>query len=66
LSRNGFAGKPLTIEGLPSAGEAYDLFVALVTGMMIPIEKAALVLEEAVRYLERQEYAAPLEVGWRQ
>ena len=57
LVKGGLKGRPILIDGCPSAGEAYDLLVAIVTGTDVPIETAAVFLEKAVRYLELKDLA---------
>ncbi len=52
------------IEGSPSAGEAYRLFLQITAYMGVGIEQAVVMLERAVRILEKKSHGAPLEAGW--
>ena len=56
-------GRPIVIEGHPTAGEAYKLFVAITGCLGVQIDAAAVLLEEAVRRMEAGDYGAPLD--WR-
>lgn len=64
LILGGLAGRPIVIEGRPTPGEAYKLFVAITGCLGVEINAAAALLEEAVRHLEAQDYAAPLAANW--
>ncbi len=52
------------IEGSPSVQEAYDLFLQITAFAGVDINQAALLLEKAVRLLEKREYGATLPEGW--
>src|SRR5436190_18005379 len=64
ISHNGFHGKPMLIEGLPTAGEAYSLFAAICGDgkctLGVPIEQATILLEKVVRKYETAEYGTVL------
>lgn len=52
LSGNGFSERPMVVEPC-SPGEAYHLFVAITNALGVPIETAAILLEEVIRKEER-------------
>ncbi len=64
ISHNGFHGKSMLIEGLPTAGEAYSLFAAICgdgkVTLGVPIEQATILLEKVVRKYENVAYGAIL------
>lgn len=62
LVTGGLKGRPILIDGLPTAGEAYDLFVAITGCLDVPIERAAILLECAIIQLESLPHAAPFDM----
>lgn len=59
-----FNGNRIIIEGKPTAEEAYALFLQITAHLGKPILEATMLLEKAVKCMEKSDYASLLKRGW--